>query len=78
MLHIHNKHRENIDSYNIWHERIVSARMRLKKDFLTIIGVYAPEEGREEQSEEFYKQLQRAVQAVNPEDKLIIAGDLNA
>lgn len=48
------------------------------KDFLTVIGIYAAVEGEEEMSEEFYEYLQKAAQAVNQKDKLVIAVDLNA
>ena len=78
MLCIHRTYKVCIQAYNIHHERIVSARMKFKNCFITIIGVYAPEEGRNEITDEFYEQLQRAIQQVHPDDSLIIASDFNA
>ena len=46
--------------------------------FRGIIGVYAPEEGREEETRRFYKQLQNEVDKYNKSDSLIISGDLSA
>jgi exonuclease III len=43
-----------------------------------IIGVYAPEEGREEDTKRFYKQIQKEVDKYSKSDSLIISGDLNA
>lgn len=76
MLYIYSKHRENIDSYNVCHERVISTRFHLKEGFLTIIGVYAPVEGREERSEKLYEYLKKTVQAVNPEENLVTVRDL--
>lgn len=50
----------------------------LEEDIFTVIGVYAPVTGEEEGSEEFCEYLHKAVQAVNPEEKLVKAGDLHA
>lgn len=78
MILVHKNFGDRINGYNIWHERIISVRIKLKKSYATIIGTYAPEEGREELSDEFYEHLQRTIQRVDPQDYLIIAGDLNA
>lgn len=78
IVYINSRYRNNIDTYNILHERIVAVRIRFKKDFLTIVGVYVPEEGKEEKSKEFYEHLQKTVQTVDSKDELVIAGDLNA
>ena len=45
---------------------------------MTIIGVYAPEEDREEEMRRFYKHLQKEVDKYSNSDSLIISGDLNA
>lgn len=78
MLYIHKSYESSIDHYNIWSERIVSVRMKTKGNYLTMIAVYAPEEGKTELSKEFYETLQRAVQRINPREDVVIAGDLNA
>ena len=45
---------------------------------IIVIGVYAPEEGREEETRQFYRQIQKEVDRCNKSDSLIISGDLNA
>ena len=43
-----------------------------------MIGVYAPEDGRKEETEHFYNTLKKEVDKPVKTDHLIIAGDLNA
>jgi exonuclease III len=45
---------------------------------LTILGLYAPEKGREGDSDEFYKQLQDIYNKLNKNDHIVLEGDLNA
>jgi len=45
---------------------------------MILLGVYAPEEGKQELSNEFYETLQKAVQRAEPLEDLFIVGDLNA
>lgn len=79
MICVHKKHRNKIKTYNIWHERIISVRMEMEQEHITIIGTYAPEEGRrEELNDDFYECLQKVIQRMNPEDYVILAGDMNA
>ena len=78
MLYVNKTYKNAITEYNIWGERVVSARIKTKHGHLSIIAVYAPEEGKEEASTDFYESLQKATQRVHPEDDLVIAGDLNA
>jgi len=59
-------------------DRIITVRLKTNRGHITIIGVYAPEEGREEETRRFYKQLQKEVDKYNKSDSLIISGDLNA
>jgi exonuclease III len=61
-----------------WNERILEVRLKLSRGTLTILGLYAPEEGREEDSDEFYKQLQDIYNKLNKNDYIFLAGDLNA
>ncbi|NSM56166.1 RNA-directed DNA polymerase [Wolbachia endosymbiont of Atemnus politus] len=78
MIFVHKQLRKNIIHYNYWSDRIIEIRLKINRGYLTIIGVYAPEEGRIEDSDEFYKQLQRIKDKINPNDHLLIMGDLNA
>jgi hypothetical protein len=45
-------------SYMFVNERILQLRYELQTGYLTLLAVYAPEEGKTKQMEEFYKTLQ--------------------
>ena len=59
-------------------ERTLQLRYKLQRGYLTLIAVYAPEEGKLEQTEEFYETLQDHVDKINKSDYIIVAGDYNA
>ena len=59
-------------------ERILQLRYKLQREYLTLIAVYAPEEGKLEQTEEFYETLQDQVDKINRNDYIIVAGDYKA
>jgi exonuclease III len=65
-----------IESYAYINERIIIIRFRISKVPLTVVGVYAPEEGQKEETEQFYEQLQNEINKYK-NDYLILAGDLN-
>jgi len=67
-----------ITDYSFVNDRIITVRLKTNRGHITIIGVYAPEEGREEETRRFYKQLQKEVDKYSKSDSLIISGDLNA
>ena len=43
----------------------------------TIVGVYAPVEGKEQATEDFYRQLQRSIDKIPKTENIIVAGDFN-
>ena len=60
-------------------QRIITARFYSRYRRLTIIQVYGPHNEREkEEKEQFYQELQEAVDSCNKNDIIIIMGDLNA
>ena len=67
-----------ITDYSLVNDRIITVRLKTNRGHMTIIGVYAPEEGREEETRRFYKHLQKEVDKYSKSDSLIISGDLNA
>ena len=77
MIYVHKAYKDEIQEYNIHHERIITVKIREGRSYLNIIGVYTPEEGRNEASDDFYEALQKAIQRINPEEGIIVAGDLN-
>lgn len=75
---IDKKWKNKLHSYTFINDRILMTRFNIERGHLTIIGVYAPEEGKKEDTEEFYENLQKQLHKWNKKDYLIIAGDLNA
>ena len=77
-LIIGHKWTSRITNYSFVNERIITVRLKTNRRHITIIGVYALEEGREEETRCFYKQLQEEVDKYSKSDSLIISGDRNA
>jgi len=48
------------------------------KGYLTLLAVYAPEEGETEQANEFYEPLQDQIDKISKNDYIVFAGDYNA
>jgi hypothetical protein len=59
-------------------ERILQLRYKLQRGYLTLLAVYAPEEGKTEQTEEFYETLQDQTDKISKNDYIVVAGDYNA
>lgn len=76
MILVGKAHKDKISSYRIWTDRIVEATVNIKGNSITVVGVYAPEEGKEEESDEFYDSLQKVIQKKTGITYII--GDLNA
>jgi len=68
-------YRKRIHSYIFANERIFQLRYKLQRGYLTLLAVYAPEEGKTEQTEEFYTTLQDQIDKINKKDYVIFAGD---
>ena len=67
-----------ITNYSFVNDRQITVLLKTNRRHITLIGVYAPEEGREEETRRLYEQLQKEVDSYNKRDSLIISGDLNA
>jgi exonuclease III len=78
MLMIHKTLQSTVDSYIFWNERIIEVRLKICRGYLTIICIYAPVEGKEEENDQFYKLLQKIIDKVNESDMVILMGDFNA
>ena len=48
----------------------------LNRNF-TIVGVYAPVEGKEQDTEEFYRELKQSMDKIPKTENIILAGDFN-
>ena len=62
---LHKSISNNIDHYTFWNDRVIETRLKTQRGHLTILGVYAPAESRDELNEEFYKTLQKVLDKVN-------------
>ena len=72
------KFKKRIRSYAFVNEIILQLRQKLQRRYLTVLAVYAPEEGKIEQTEEFYETLQDKIDKINKNDYIIVAGDYYA
>jgi len=74
---IKDKFKKRIHSYVFVNERILQLRYKLQRGYLTLLDVYAPEEGKTEQTEEFYEALQDQIDKIRKNDYIVVAGDYN-
>jgi exonuclease III len=75
---IDHKWTSRIVNYSFVNDRVITVRLKTNRGHITVTGVYTPEEGREEETRRFYKQLQKEVDKYSNSHSLIISGDLNA
>lgn len=75
---IDNKWKSKIVNYTYINERILITRLKIDRGHLTILGVYAPEEGKKEETQTFYEELQKVLNKINKNDFIVLSGDLNA
>ena len=52
-------------------------RIKVLNRNFTIVGVYAPVEGKEQDTEEFYRELQQSMDKIRKKENIILAGDFN-
>jgi len=77
MLWIHKSISNKIDHYEFWNDRVIETRLKTQRGHLTILGVYAPTEVRDELNE-FYETLQKILDKVDKNDYIMLIGDMNA
>jgi len=71
------KFKKRIHRYVFVNERILQLRYKLQRGYLTLTAVYAPEEGKTEETEEFYETLQDQIDKISKNDYIVVAGDYN-
>ena len=59
-------------------ERILQLRYKLQRGYLILVAVYATEEWKTEQTEEFYETLQDQIDKISKNDYIFFAEDYNA
>ena len=72
------KFKKRIHSYVFVNEIILQLRYKLQRGYLTLRAVYSHEEGKTEQTEEFYETLQDHLDKINKNDYIVVAGYYNA
>jgi len=72
------KFKKRIHSYVVVNEIILQLRYKLQRGYFTLLAVYAPEEGKTEQTEEFYETLQDKIDKISKNDYIVVARDYNA
>jgi exonuclease III len=70
------KWKNTVLNYTYVNERILTIRLKIDREHSTITGVYAPEEGKKEETKKFYEDLQKESSKYNKSDHLLVAGDL--
>jgi len=68
--------KHTIQGYTWISERIVETRIKVLNRNFTIVGVYVPVEGEEQDTEEFYRELQQSMNKILKYENIILAGDL--
>jgi len=69
--------KHKIQDYTWIADRIIETRIKLLNRNFTIEGVYAPVEGKEQDTEEFYRELQQSMDKIPKNENDILAGDFN-
>jgi exonuclease III len=69
--------KHKIQDYTWISDRIIETRIKVLNRNFTIVGVYVPVEGKEQDTEEFYKELQQSIDKIPKNENIILAGDFN-
>jgi hypothetical protein len=59
-------------------DHIINIGLKTPSGYLMMVGVCAPEEGRKEESIDFYESLQSHLNSINISDYLAMRGDFSA
>jgi exonuclease III len=69
--------KHKIQDYTWISDRIIETRIKVLNRNFTIVEVYVPVEGKEQDTEEFYRELQQSVDRIPKNKNIILAGDFN-
>ena len=69
--------KHKIQGYTWIADRIIETRIKVLNRNFTIVGVYALVEGKEQDTEEFYRELQQSMHKIPKNENIIFAGDFN-
>jgi hypothetical protein len=78
MIWVHKAISNKEDCYKFWTDRIIEVRLKITRDYVKVIGLYALEEDREELSNSFYDELPNVINKTNKNDYTLLIRDMNA
>lgn len=76
-IFIDNKRQRNIRDYHFVNERIMYMKLKYDPGQLIVIGEYAPEEGKKEETQEFYDEIQKLIDK-NRNHEILLMCDMYA
>lgn len=78
-LLIHEKYEHHITNISYINDSLLYATLEIEKKRIDVVSVYAPDISKPKiEWEEFYSQLEEIFNTIPRENKVILAGDLNA
>jgi len=69
--------KHKIKDYTWISDRIIETRIKVLNRNFTIVGVYAPVKGKEQGTEEVYRELHQSMYKIPKKENTILAGDFN-
>ena len=69
--------KHEIQDYTWISDRIIDTRIKVLNRNFTIVGVYPPIEGKEQNTKEFYREPQQSMNKIPKKENIILAGDFN-
>ena len=69
--------KNKIQDYTWISDRIIETRVKVLNVNFTIVGAYAPVQGKEQDTGEFYRELQQSMDKIPKKENIILAGDFN-
>jgi len=64
--------KQKIQDYTWISDRIIETRIKVLNRNFTIVGVYAPVEGKEQDTEELYRELQQSIDKIPKKENIIL------
>jgi len=69
--------KHQIQDYNRISDGIIVTIIKVLNRNFTVVGIYAPVEGKEQDTEEFYRELQQIMNKIPKNENITLAGDFN-
>jgi exonuclease III len=69
--------KHKIQDYTWNSDRMIETRIKVMNRNFAIVGVHVPVEGKEQNTQEFYRELQQSMDKIPKNENIILAGDFN-